>query len=314
MKGLRHCSIGRVRGWIWKGCEDMAAWTLTEKELGLMQFWVTVDFNANKVRYRYHDTPVGSYDEILIVPGKFEVGEEGKKRDMLRVTMIYVSQRGTLWNGMCRSAHFSLSLLFFFFMFFETCGLSFLCRQEVTTNFNLIVSIGRKNWNIPKHLANFTFTTLPSGTTELSLSPPNSTKPFLKLNLTPLKYIPAIPFSTNSAKWIGMDLRLAQPPLPSATGTKSDKGEGAECLCGTEEWKVACPEIWGRARGCWVDVDFEPTASASEETPLLAEAEGEVGQIGGKGWWPRYRPWSVGVFIEEGRRNFTDGVVEGVTK
>lgn len=48
---------------------------------------------------RYHDSPTGPYDELLIVPGKFEVGEAGKKKEMLRVTRIYVSERGTMWNG-----------------------------------------------------------------------------------------------------------------------------------------------------------------------------------------------------------------------
>lgn len=59
---------------------------------------------------RYHDTPVGAYDEVLIVPGKFEVGEQATRRDMLRITRIYVSERGTLWNGMVVPS-LSLSLL-----------------------------------------------------------------------------------------------------------------------------------------------------------------------------------------------------------
>lgn len=54
---------------------------------------------ADIIATRYHDTPVGTYDELLIVPGKFEVGEAGKEKEMLRVTRIYVSGRGTLWNG-----------------------------------------------------------------------------------------------------------------------------------------------------------------------------------------------------------------------
>ena len=49
---------------------------------------------------RYSDTPVGPYDELLIIPGNFEVptgGEKGKSR--LRITRIYVSQRDTTYNG-----------------------------------------------------------------------------------------------------------------------------------------------------------------------------------------------------------------------
>jgi hypothetical protein len=182
--------------------------------------------------------------------------------------------------------------------------------------------LGRKNWNIPKHLASFTFIKLPSGSTQLTLSNPNSSTTFLKVNLTPFKYIPAIPFSTNSAKYVGLDLRLAQPPLPSGSETKdvskSGEEEGEEFLCGTEEWKVAMPEIWGKAMGCWADVDFEPSSTSSttaqESTPLLAGVDEDVVDDGGeKGWWPKYRPWRVGLFIEEGSMNFRDVEIEGVT-
>jgi hypothetical protein len=49
---------------------------------------------------RYQETPVGEYDELLIVPGNFEVhggSEKGKERP--RVTRIYVSQKETTFNG-----------------------------------------------------------------------------------------------------------------------------------------------------------------------------------------------------------------------
>lgn len=90
--------------------------------------------------------------------------------------------------------------------------------------------------------------------------------------------------------------------------------EGVECLCGTENWKVASPEIWGKAKGCWTEVDFEPSVASSEHTPLLEgnESVGEVGTV--NGMWPKYRPWKVGLYIEEGRMNFRDVEVEGVTK
>lgn len=53
---------------------------------------------------RYSRTPVGPYDEMLLVPGKFEypVDDKGKKRRAeraLRLTRIYVSQKDTCWNG-----------------------------------------------------------------------------------------------------------------------------------------------------------------------------------------------------------------------
>jgi hypothetical protein len=53
----------------------------------------------------YHESPVGSYNELVLVPGAFDVpknGEErdrGKKKKTLRVTRIYVDQKETTYNG-----------------------------------------------------------------------------------------------------------------------------------------------------------------------------------------------------------------------
>lgn len=60
---------------------------------------------------RYTETPVGTYDELVIMPGDFEVpvlsggsggeGEGGKKKvkKNTRITGIWVSQKDTCWNG-----------------------------------------------------------------------------------------------------------------------------------------------------------------------------------------------------------------------
>lgn len=53
---------------------------------------------------RYTDSPVGPYDELLIVPGFFKYNHtspSGKleERKNLRVSRIYVSQKYTNWNG-----------------------------------------------------------------------------------------------------------------------------------------------------------------------------------------------------------------------
>lgn len=57
---------------------------------------------------RYTKSPVGPYDELLLVPGTFgyEVTKSGKngsakieEKKNLRVTQIYVSQKHTCWNG-----------------------------------------------------------------------------------------------------------------------------------------------------------------------------------------------------------------------
>lgn len=57
---------------------------------------------------RYTETPVGPYDEIVVLPGNLEYeieieGKDGKKkvekRKNLRVTRTYVSQERTCFNG-----------------------------------------------------------------------------------------------------------------------------------------------------------------------------------------------------------------------
>lgn len=60
---------------------------------------------------RYSETPVGPYDELVIMPGDFEVpvlnggdsggGSGGKKKvkKNSRITGIWVSQKDTCWNG-----------------------------------------------------------------------------------------------------------------------------------------------------------------------------------------------------------------------
>ena len=60
---------------------------------------------------RYSETPVGPYDELVIMPGEFEVpvlsgsgdgegvGRKKKVKKNTRITGIWVSQKDTCWNG-----------------------------------------------------------------------------------------------------------------------------------------------------------------------------------------------------------------------
>lgn len=62
---------------------------------------------------RYTESPVGPYDEIIWVPGEFEVPLAGKKAN--RITRIYVSSRESVYNGrknwnICKTlAHFEFT-------------------------------------------------------------------------------------------------------------------------------------------------------------------------------------------------------------
>jgi hypothetical protein len=55
---------------------------------------------------RYSDSPVGPYDELVMIPGNFKHSPEAEsqvhrsgKRGNLMVTRAYVSQEKTCWNG-----------------------------------------------------------------------------------------------------------------------------------------------------------------------------------------------------------------------
>lgn len=49
---------------------------------------------------RYTESPVGPYDELMIIPGEFEVpGGEQKGKSKVRVSRIYVNQKETCYNG-----------------------------------------------------------------------------------------------------------------------------------------------------------------------------------------------------------------------
>ena len=71
---------------------------------------------------RYHETPVGSYDELILLPGFFEVpkdahgNERGKKKQTSRITRIYVDQKTTTYNGLCCPSSYT-------FLDFYACSL-----------------------------------------------------------------------------------------------------------------------------------------------------------------------------------------------
>lgn len=50
---------------------------------------------------RYTETPVGPYDEIVLMPGDFATPKS--KGQSMRITRIYVSQKDTCYNGQSQS-------------------------------------------------------------------------------------------------------------------------------------------------------------------------------------------------------------------
>ncbi|OBZ73854.1 hypothetical protein A0H81_05844 [Grifola frondosa] len=132
---------------------------------------------------RYTDSPIGPYDELVIIPGEF-TNPSGSHR--YRITRIYVSTLSSVYNG-------------------------------------------RRNWNIPKELAKFTFTSSPNDPriTELrvfsatSYSPVvYSSTPFFAIRINPATWpLPAIPVDL---KYSPLSLISVQPPLDASANSSED--------------------------------------------------------------------------------------------
>ncbi|KAL2021371.1 hypothetical protein VTK56DRAFT_7236 [Thermocarpiscus australiensis] len=218
---------------------------------------------------RYHETPVGPYDEIILMPGSFEYpveDKDGKKaaRRALRITRIYVSQKYTCWNS-------------------------------------------RKIWNIPKHLARFEWTDRPDGSTHIKVFPHDdhrqqpydpsesrpSDRPFFQCIISPVRYFPSsLPMSTALLSKLGMDLTIVQPPLPE--GKAASEGE----LPGTEEWAALAGYRQSARKGClaWVDLRQENE-----------EGGGGGGGDGYENFWPGLGRWRLAVKLDRGEAEFPEG-------
>lgn len=173
---------------------------------------------------RYHTSPVGPYDEMILVPGSFEYEREnaqGKRetRRGPRISRIYVSQKHTCYNG-------------------------------------------RLNWNVPKHLARFHWTDGPDGSTSVKVFPHDthpenvneataSPEPFFQTTFKPVRYMPAFPLATRWLDFLGFKTTLVQPPLPSGP---SSQGE----LPGTDRWCSVVPlQYSSRSMVGWFDIEQE---------------------------------------------------------
>lgn len=136
---------------------------------------------------RYSNTPVGPYDELLIIPGSYKVpGGEYKGKAQLRATRFYVSQRETTYNG--------------------------------RKNWNIPKQLARFEFShppatqvgkIPKQL-------------KVKVYPWNSGQdaaPFFSCTLSPSRLLPGVP--TNS-KWLPFTPYLVQPPVGHGQGKGED--------------------------------------------------------------------------------------------
>ncbi|KAK8068734.1 hypothetical protein PG994_005350 [Apiospora phragmitis] len=177
---------------------------------------------------RYTDSPVGPYDELLMIPGYFKyphVDAEGRESERLNpsITRIYVSQRYTAKNGRMINA--------------------------VVFGANDASPPLPIDWNIPKHLAKFDWTEDENGSTTVKVYPFDTMGdaaesgpaglPFFQTTFAPI--LDGLPYSTDLYEWIGINATLAQPPLPAGPGSRHSE------LAGTSQWRAVVP---GQASEC----------------------------------------------------------------
>ncbi|KAF8651140.1 hypothetical protein AX16_004863 [Volvariella volvacea WC 439] len=139
----------------------------------------------------------------------------------------------------------------------------FVSTKESTYN-------GRKNWNIPKQVADFDFKTGSDGITRLTVSLPGSSTPFFKATVSPIPLVSSlkIPFTTTI---LGKYYGLKQPPLPAGPNPEE---------VGTTEWAALVPVMKG-----W-----------SYFASVSAEMDG--GKLGDGVQFPAVASWRVAMCLE----------------
>ncbi|KAI0594088.1 hypothetical protein F4775DRAFT_460198 [Biscogniauxia sp. FL1348] len=169
---------------------------------------------------RYTESPVGPYDELIICPGFFsyDVEEEDGRRK--------------------RKSNARITRIY-------------VSQKQTCWN-------GRKNWNIPKHLARFEWEDLQDGSAAVKVFPNDTTgdaaesrasdKPLLEAKFQSIQFTPKFPLSLAWLKYVGIDATLVQPPLPEGHGSQNE-------LPGTERWcKIVPVQSTKRAMLVWGDV------------------------------------------------------------
>lgn len=229
---------------------------------------------------RYSESPVGTYDELAILPGFFSSdGPDGKKRMDSRITGIWVSQEATLMNG---RRNWNI--------------------PKYATRLHVLLCYVNANLNtvLYRHLARFKFTPLDPSTSspvkvEVFRADPCSTQPFFSASIHPISYLPAFPMSSTWLSYLGISTYILQPPLP--------EGDPSEVVVGSEDWKRSNPILkTKRAKMVWIDMK---QSDEGRKGVRAAVAQGEGATLLTKheevyeNWWPGMRRWHLGMILED---------------
>ncbi|KZT33078.1 hypothetical protein SISSUDRAFT_445248 [Sistotremastrum suecicum HHB10207 ss-3] len=165
-------------------------------------------------------------------------------------------------------------------------GMSGLRITRIYVSTEASIYNGRRNWNVPKHLARFEFTSSPTGTLDIRVFSPSvsTSAPFFSATVQPVRFVPSFPLSTSYMP----STPLIQPPLPEASAFPSsllEEGEEAAALIGTDNWWSIDPVIKGKVRLIWVQPNLAPRAGGGKSVKVLGDGEG----------FPSVQPWTIGL-------------------
>ncbi|KAF3351313.1 hypothetical protein VD0002_g6464 [Verticillium dahliae] len=208
---------------------------------------------------RYTESPVGPYDELILSPGFHEYTVEEAGRRVKK-----------------RNARITRI---------------YVSQRQTCWN-------GRKNWNIPKHLAAFDWQDHQDGSTTIKVYPHDtepvsaaeaspSKTPFFQTTFRPTPFVPSFPISMSLFKHLGVDATLVQPPLPQGQGSHGE-------LPGTDRWCAVAPDQSSRRSSIgWFDL-----RQTDDQGNVVGEHEN---------FWPGFWRWHLGVKMEDAEIGFGEG-------
>ncbi|KAH7096498.1 hypothetical protein BKA62DRAFT_719486 [Auriculariales sp. MPI-PUGE-AT-0066] len=155
---------------------------------------------------------------------------------------------------------------------------------------------GRRNWNIPKHLARFSFTKQDDGSTLVKIynfydsAPEESQHPFFAAQFNVQRYLPSIPLSTRPF------LNKASPHPPLSAGP-ADRPEECATDVSSGETKP------GLAKG-WTAVRHSTSGPASliwwSPAPHKEGGKIAAGEYADGVGFPKVKVWSAGIWMGKG--------------
>ncbi|KAM0214834.1 hypothetical protein ACHAQI_003316 [Fusarium lateritium] len=207
---------------------------------------------------RYTDSPVGPYDELLFAPGSFGYERDDESGRRVREKGVKITR-------------------------------IYVSQRDTCYN-------GRKNWNVPKHLAKFAWTSNSDGSTTVKVYPHDTVHsprdsassestspdltPFFQATFKPVRYTPSFTFRTSWLNYLGYKTTLVFPPLPEGSGSQGE-------LVGTDHWCYVVPEqSSSKCMLGWFDIE---------------QHRDEDGKPTGafENFWPGLSKWQMGIKMED---------------